>query len=158
MNRRDFLKLLPGSLTVILPGITQAASNTDIKAATTTQQTLLQHQPLAGYPYYQADNVWAELRIDDELEMRREPDNRRDTRAIAIYWRKRKLGYVPRDQNTDLAQRIDQGEKLQARIIGLKESDDPTERIEMGFYRVDKKPQPQQPRKKLLSLKQGSRS
>ncbi len=47
-----------------------------------------------------------------------------------------KNNFTPNKVNAELAHCMDHGEKLQARIIGLTESEDPMERIVMGFYPV----------------------
>ncbi len=46
-------------------------------------------------------------------------------------WRGVKLGYVPRRDNTAVAQMLDRGEPLCARISRLSESSNPWERVEM---------------------------
>lgn len=40
-----------------------------------------------------------------------------------------KLGYVPRTENHAVAQLLDRGEKLSARIVALRKSDNPWERV-----------------------------
>jgi hypothetical protein len=51
------------------------------------------------------------------LDLVREPDNKYDTFAIAIYnSNKEKLGYIPRDKNEMLARLMDAGKWFYARI------------------------------------------
>ncbi len=50
-------------------------------------------------------------------------------RGNRIYWRYKKLGYVPRVDNSVIAQMMDRGEKLICSITWLKVSDDPWERV-----------------------------
>ena len=74
---------------------------------------------LAGRTYYDADEVWEELRIGTLLELRREEDNRYDPNAIeVIYHRKNdkndnddcfKLGFIPRSENIEMAAIMDMG-------------------------------------------------
>ena len=68
---------------------------------------LVQGAPLAGFRYHAAAEVWHELRVGDTLQLEREPHNPHDANAIAVTWRGRKLGYVPRRDNAALAWGLD---------------------------------------------------
>jgi HIRAN domain len=95
---------------------------------------LVQSAPLAGFRYYAAAQVWEELRVGDGLELLREPDNPHDANAIAVAWRGRKLGYVPKRDNAALAWGLDRGERLQARISRLAPHPNPARRIEIEVF------------------------
>jgi len=95
---------------------------------------LVQSSPLAGFRYHAAAEVWQDLHVGDELELAREPDNSFDRNAIAVAWRGRKLGYVPRRENAALAWGLDRGERLRARISRLTRHPNPARRIEFEVY------------------------
>ncbi len=95
---------------------------------------LVQSSPVAGYRYYAAAQVWNELRIGDALELVREADNPHDRNAVAVSWRGRKLGYVPKRDNAALAWGLDRGERLQARISRLSTHPNPARRIEFEVF------------------------
>jgi HIRAN domain len=95
---------------------------------------LVQSSPLAGFRYHAAALVWRELRVGDALELAREPDNPYDPNAVAVSWRGKKLGYVPRRANAALAWGLDRGEELRARISRLREHPNPARRIEFEVY------------------------
>ena len=95
---------------------------------------LVQHAPLAGFRYYAASQVWPQLRVGDALELAREWDNAHDANAIAVTWRGRKLGYLPKRENAALAWGLDRGEKLQARISRLSPHPNPARRIGIEVY------------------------
>jgi hypothetical protein len=95
---------------------------------------LVQSAPLAGFRYYAAVEVWDELRVGDALELSRESDNPHDPNAIAVAWRGRKLGYVPKRDNATLAWGLDRGERLQARISRLAPHPNPARRIEIEVF------------------------
>src|SRR2546422_5583655 len=78
--------------------------------------------------------IWDQLRVGDALELRREPDNPHDPSAVSIAWRGRKLGYVPRRENTALAWGLDRGEPLRARISRLAPHPNPARRVEFEVY------------------------
>ncbi|MBV8031459.1 MAG: HIRAN domain-containing protein [Betaproteobacteria bacterium] len=91
---------------------------------------LVQSSPLAGFRYHEAAIVWAELRLGDTLQLAREPDNPYDGQAVSVWWRGRKLGYVPRRQNAALAWALDRGASLHARISRLTDHPNPARRLE----------------------------
>jgi len=95
---------------------------------------LVQSAPLAGFRYHAAEEVWHELRVGDALGLEREPDNPHDPNAIAVTWRGRKLGYVPRRDNATLAWGLDRGAPLQARISRLAPHPNPARRIEIEVF------------------------
>jgi HIRAN domain-containing protein len=95
---------------------------------------LVQSAPLAGFRYHAAEEVWHELRVGDPLRLEREPDNPHDANAIAVTWRGRKLGYVPRRDNAALAWGLDRGAPLQARISRLAPHPNPARRIEFEVF------------------------
>ncbi|HCO61823.1 MAG TPA: HIRAN protein [Porticoccaceae bacterium] len=121
MKRRDFINNL-----LVLPvlGFFPAGQ---IVAKRTTGQTgdlLLQETPIAGFHYYDGEIIFYDLYSGMALELRREPDNRKDSNAIEIYCPLGKLGYVPRAANTTLAQMMDRGIALKAELTRVRESSD----------------------------------
>lgn len=95
---------------------------------------LVQQSPLAGSQYYAASAVWPDIRVGDRLQLVREPDNRHDRHAIRVEWRGHKLGYVPRAENRAVAQALDAGETLDARVTRLRDDPDPWRRVEFAVY------------------------
>jgi len=104
------------------------------QAAAGGVRLLVQSAPLAGFRYHAAAEVWHELRVGDALGLEREPDNPHDPNAIAVTWRGRKLGYVPRRDNAALAWGLDGGAPLQARISRLAPHPNPARRIEIEVF------------------------
>lgn len=95
---------------------------------------LVHSAPLAGFRYYAAAEVWDQLRVGDRLELFREAENPHDGNAVAVAWRGRKLGYVPKRDNAALAWGLDRGEPLQARISRLAPHPNPARRIEIEVF------------------------
>lgn len=89
---------------------------------------------LAGSQYYALDTAWQEIRVGDRLQLIREPKNRHDRFAIRVEWQGRQLGYVPRAHNRLLAEAMDAGDRLFARIIRLNQHPDPWQRLEFAVY------------------------
>jgi hypothetical protein len=78
---------------------------------------------VAGTAYYDADQAHAALTQGEDLILRRQPDNRFDSKAIEVFTRNgSKLGYVPRSDNAVLSALMDDGRRLRARITALHPS------------------------------------
>jgi hypothetical protein len=120
MNRRSLLKLL-----LALPGMTPAAV---AKPRVDKALTLLTTQ-LAGFQYYAGEKLWQSLTAGDDLKLFRELGNPHDKRAVALFWKGYKIGYIPRRDNAVIAQLLDNNTPLQTQIIRLEEDDNPWRRI-----------------------------
>ncbi|HMW56458.1 MAG TPA: HIRAN domain-containing protein [Accumulibacter sp.] len=97
---------------------------------------LVQSSPLAGSQYYAVAELWPQIKPGDHLILIREPDNRHDRKAIRVEWNGRPLGYVPRAENRAVAQAIDAGEKLEARVSRLRDDPNPWRRVEFEVFLV----------------------
>lgn len=104
------------------------------QAPQTDAQLLLQSSPLAGYRYYEGKRLWKLMQVGEPLTLVREPDNPYDRNAVRVEWQGHKLGYVPRADNEAVARFLDRGVRLEARIIRLKKSRNPWERILFEIY------------------------
>lgn len=127
MDRRRFLSFL-------LRTAAPAVAATPLLAQAKPRPTLLiQESPLAGFQYHAGPQLWPEFAPGQRLELRREPDNRHDPRAVAVLWRERLIGYVPRMENVAVGQMLDRGEPLVASILSLTESRDPWARVRLAI-------------------------
>lgn len=107
MERRNFLRMIAevaGLLALPAPALARAP-----------RSVLLQVSPVAGFQYHEGERLWPDLAESDALALVREPENPYDSRAVRVDWRGRKLGYVPRVENTAIAQMLDRGERLEVR-------------------------------------------
>ena len=104
--------------------------------AAETIRVLVQSSPLAGSQYYAVAELWPQIKPGDHLILIREPDNRHDRKAIRVEWNGRPLGYVPRAENRAVAQAIDAGEKLEARVSRLRDDPNPWRRVEFEVFLV----------------------
>ena len=85
-----------------------------------TTYLVVRNSPLAGFRHHDGRLIWDQLREGDTLALVREPDNPFDAGAVRLEWNGRTIGYVPRLENSDLAQRLDAGMLLEARVTGLE--------------------------------------
>jgi hypothetical protein len=95
---------------------------------------LIQESPIAGFQFHRGEAILPELHAGEELSLVRESFNRHDLDAVAVYFRNDKLGYVPRADNSAIAQMLDRGERLEARITQLLDDSDPWSRIRIGIF------------------------
>ena len=101
-----------------------------------TIRVLVQRSPLAGSQYYAANAVWTRIRVGDRLTLVREADNRHDRRAVRVEWQGQQLGYVPRAENRAVSHVLDAGERLEGRVLHLRDDPDPWRRVEFEVYLV----------------------
>lgn len=64
---------------------------------------------LAGFTYWDGVEAFEKLKIGLKLRFEREPDNKYDPKAVAIYFEEYKLGYIPRANNSEIAKLCEQG-------------------------------------------------
>lgn len=121
MQRRDFVKMLCG-----LPFIGLGA-----KAPSPGPTTLLLETPVAGFRYHAGERAWPRMHQGDPVALVREPDNPHDDKAVAVFWQGAKLGYIPRADNTVIANLLDQGALVGGRIQAMHADKQPWERLEI---------------------------
>lgn len=90
---------------------------------------LVQSSPLAGFRYYAGESLWREMHEGDRLTLIREPQNTHDANAVRVEWRGQKLGYLPRAENRAVAEAMDSGERVDARIAKLRTQGNPWQRV-----------------------------
>ena len=110
-------------LALLLAGAPAIAQHSEVRM-------LVQSSPLAGFRYYEAKQVWDDMRVGDALTLVREPHNAYDGNAVRVEWRTHKLGYVPRTDNRAVAHHMDRGGQVEARISKLQPHRNPRQRIE----------------------------
>jgi hypothetical protein len=86
---------------------------------------------VAGFRYHAGPKLIDRLNVGDLLRLVREHDNPHDTRAVAIYYEDDRIGYVPRNQNHDIAGQLDQGKRLGCRITAINAEEDAYDALEV---------------------------
>ena len=120
MKRRTFFQRLFGSLGAVAASPIVVADSRSV---------LIQESSVAGFQFHEGEAAWSSLSVGAPLTLLRESSNPHDADAVAVYFKKEMLGYVPRAENHVVAQMLDRGENLEATITKLSESDDPWERV-----------------------------
>lgn len=134
MQRRRFLSQIMRSCAALAAAPFAARATARYAAATPLQAPLhIQDCRIAGSHHYDCPKVLAHLRVGDALQLGRQSENPYDERAIEVFWRDHKLGYLPRLDNAAAASLLDRAHALHAEIIGI---DDPDEEWEPVRLRV----------------------
>lgn len=138
MQRRRFLASLACAFALIgtAPQVTCAAT---ISSPRRRGLLHLQDCRIAGSQHYDCDAVLPRLCVGDALRLRRQPDNPHDSRAVEVFWRERKLGYLPRLDNAAAASLLDRAHTLRAEIIGIDDPDDEWEPVRLRMWVNDSK-------------------
>lgn len=103
---------------------------------------ILQTSPVAGFQHHAGPALFPLMRVGDVLVLSREPDNPYDPRAVRVLWHGAQIGYAPRLDNVDLARFMDQGVKVEGRILHLQPSRDPWKRVLMEILIVEEPSKP----------------
>lgn len=110
MKRSEFLKtLLFGSAATATAGMSVAQKPSD-------KVRYLYSGPINGTYYYEAFEVFERIKHNDQLNLKLQPDNKYDHRAIEVFWGQHKLGYVPRTDNKVIYNLMKNGANVLARV------------------------------------------
>jgi hypothetical protein len=90
---------------------------------------------VAGYSYYHGEQIEDSLLEGKIVTFKREPGCLYDTRAVEIYAGKKKLGYIPKKDNTLIASLLDRGIIVKGKIQKRNFDDQPRKRIKISPFR-----------------------
>lgn len=93
--------------------------------------TMLYTGPIAGFGHAEGPRLLQRLEAGDAVQLVREPHNPHDERAVRVDWNGRKLGYIPRVDNAPVAQCLDVGGVLVARILRVRRSGNVWDAVEL---------------------------
>lgn len=93
----------------------------------------LAHFYIAGFTYYDGAKIFQKLKIGQKLKLKLEDNNRYDARAVAIYYKKHKIGFVPRTENRIFYKLLKVGLKNNLRILvqSRNQSANPEQQIQV---------------------------
>ena len=98
----------------------------------------LAHFNIAGFTYYEGVSCFNKLKIGRKVKLRLENENKFDARAVAIYYKKYKLGFVPRSDNRIIYKLLTVGLKdvLKARIQTIAAHEHPENQLQVVVHLV----------------------
>ena len=120
-------RALPVLVALMLAGVEAGAQDTEVRM-------LVQNSPLAGFRYYKGKALWDEMKVGDALALVREAGNPHDGNAVRVEWQGHRLGYVPRRENRAVAQHMDRGGRVEARISKLQKHPNAWQRVEFEVF------------------------
>jgi hypothetical protein len=104
-TRRKFLHfLLATPLVGLLPQKAPAAQS--------IKKTLISTFAVAGFQYDNGPKFIGSLRQGETLRLAAEPKNRHDEFAVQIFYRDKKIGYVPRSDNRHISRLLQENVQL----------------------------------------------
>ncbi|MFZ1986122.1 MAG: HIRAN domain-containing protein [Desulfatitalea sp.] len=115
-TRRDFFKIIgaiPLAAALRRPAVASPA------AQAPPSRLLLNRFSIAGFQYYDGPALVRRLRPGASLKLTREPRNPHDPFAVEIHLAKAKLGYVPRSDNKHISRLLEQGARLECRVVEI---------------------------------------
>ena len=136
MLRRRFLRnALQGGLLITAPPAFALAVDTE--AGTLPQNLYADFHALPIYRCYVrglqyrdvGEDFVSELAVPQPLDLVKEPDNRHDRRAIAVYAEGQKVGYLPREDNLVLEKLIRRGVPVACRLVGVQAGEESYRRL-----------------------------
>lgn len=89
---------------------------------------------IAGYRYYDGETIADSLLEGKPVNFKREPQCIHDTKAVAIYAGRKKLGYVPRKDNAIISILMDQGVIIKGKIQKRNFDDQPRKRVKISVF------------------------
>ncbi|MGB0886017.1 MAG: HIRAN domain-containing protein [Chitinophagales bacterium] len=90
---------------------------------------------LSGFTYYEGPLLMAKLQIGKKLKLKAEPENRYDENAVAIYFKKHKIGFVPKEKNYSISKLLKQGhEPFYVAIQQIDQNEHPERQIRVAVY------------------------
>ncbi|MCX6274405.1 MAG: HIRAN domain-containing protein [Bacteroidetes bacterium] len=72
---------------------------------------------VAGTSHQHLQESEPEMIYHTVFDLKREPKNEFDDKAVAIYFRDNKIGYIPQEKNEVIANLMDAGKKFSAKLI-----------------------------------------
>ena len=124
------------SLIKVNPTLLAALSKGGITVSVMPKDILVLETIVAGTSFRKLKEVEPQLNTQVKLSLKRETDNEFDNFAIALYFEKNKIGYIPKTSNEVIARLLDAGKAFYA-TIEAKEWEGNWLRIEIKVYLKD---------------------
>jgi hypothetical protein len=124
MNRGEFLRNMFGGIALSLVP--------KIEAKTIRKKQQLLQCFVAGFRYYNGPQLLNKMEIGDTIKLVREPNNKYDNKAIALYFQNNKIGFIPQMDNQVISNMMDANMMLlNAEISYVNPKKDSWEQLEI---------------------------
>lgn len=107
--------------------------------ANTDRSRLFASFHIAGFQFWDGALVLGRLKTGKKLKLVPEPGNAYDPNAVALYYKGVKLGFIPHDQNAEIAQLLAFGHKdvFEARVQQVSPERSPWHQVRVGIFVAD---------------------
>jgi hypothetical protein len=92
-------------------------------------QKLVYEGYISGYQYHKGQQLEHLFNQDTYFSLKHEPENPFDEDAVAIYYQDARIGFIPPNNNVEIARMIREGQELRARMAKFEPHSDPWERV-----------------------------
>ncbi len=127
-KRRSFLKSL-----IYIPLIGGLAVK-KLRGSADGQDVLINTFSVAGFQFYDGPRLIDQMKIDDRLHLKAEPENVYDDFAVKIVFREQHIGYVPRSDNRHISRMLQQNVPLVCRISEIDPDEDHWQMLKVRVY------------------------
>lgn len=86
-----------------------------------------------GLTFCRYGEVAKHLTKGEELELRRQKDNPHDSKAVAVFYQEKQVGWVPKAYNEPVARLMDQGCNLRTFVVDHSVNSDYTRRLKVDI-------------------------
>ena len=96
---------------------------------------------IAGFSYYQGSFVFGELSIGSKIGLVLDKGNIHDEYAVELRYKNHKIGYIPGNENNEIAVIMQAGHKIFKGVVQQISPDEhPEQQIRVGVFVVAKTP------------------
>ncbi len=93
------------------------------------------HFNIAGFAYYEGTTAFRKLKTGTKLKLKPEKKNRYDENAVAIYFKKYKLGFVPASHNKPIATILNSGYSIfEVRVQQIIAEAHPSQQVQVVVF------------------------
>ena len=90
---------------------------------------------ISGFTYYEGPLLMKKLKLGKKLILKAEPENRYDENAVAVYYKNKKIGYVPKEKNYSMSKFLNQGHNpFYALIQQVNKNEHPERQFRVAVY------------------------
>lgn len=105
-------------------GLTSIIANGNFNLNVLLKDISVLDTKIAGTFYHNPEEFANDIIENDVILLKREPENSFDKRAIALYYKNLKIGYIPKVKNEVISKLMDAGKQFSAKIIEKEKDDD----------------------------------
>ena len=90
---------------------------------------------VAGFTYYQGPFVLKQMSVGDKIDLYVEAENIHDEYAVALYFKDRKIGFIPREDNREVAVILKSGYDIfEAIVQQVAPEEHPESQVRVALY------------------------